>query len=31
MPPYRELLTRLVHLALDRYQQRQALERGYSS
>jgi D-alanine-D-alanine ligase len=29
--PYGELLTRLVHLALDRYQQRHALERGYSS
>lgn len=29
--PYAELLTRLVHLALDRYQQRHALERGYSS
>jgi D-alanine-D-alanine ligase len=29
--PYGELLTRLVHLALDRYQQRHALERGYAS
>ena len=29
--PYGELLTRLVHLALDRHQQRHALERGYSS
>ncbi|MBB4369627.1 D-alanine-D-alanine ligase [Bradyrhizobium sp. cir1] len=29
--PYGELLTRLVELALDRYRQRQSLERGYAS
>jgi D-alanine-D-alanine ligase len=29
--PYGELLTRLINLALDRYQQRHSLERGYSS
>ncbi|WP_441237729.1 D-alanine--D-alanine ligase family protein [Bradyrhizobium sp. 930_D9_N1_4] len=29
--PYGELLTRLVHLALDRHRQRHSLERGYSS
>jgi D-alanine-D-alanine ligase len=29
--PYGELLTRLIDLALDRYQQRHSLERGYSS
>jgi len=29
--PYGELLTRLINLALDRYRQRHALERGYAS
>jgi D-alanine-D-alanine ligase len=29
--PYGELLTRLITLALDRYRQRQILERDYSS
>jgi D-alanine-D-alanine ligase len=29
--PYAELLTRLVDQALDRYRQRQSLERGYAS